>query len=94
MSKCECRTKSKMFLCDSERDAVRQVCKLGGLWGYGNLISRLRAEWALHLIGAYGLPVASACLAARMSKDDIPRGTNRQQIAALRAYAGHTKETK
>ncbi|MDY0215129.1 MAG: hypothetical protein RBS24_06440 [Bacilli bacterium] len=44
----------------AEQKAIKKVCELGSMWGYGNLISHLQSAWILMLIKNYGVEIETA----------------------------------
>lgn len=47
-----------------EQESIRNVCELGSMFGYGNLISHLKAAWAATLMKQYGFTEEEAQKAA------------------------------
>lgn len=45
-----------------EPEAVREVNRLGSIYGYGNLIAHLNRAWAIHLLHQWGVPYESGVL--------------------------------
>jgi len=74
-----------------EAEAARECCELGSRYGYGNLISRMRAAWAAYLIEKYpDMGVEAACRGAWMPKAEAEgyAGWGRERaLAALKEYA-------
>ena len=54
-----------------EKEATRKCCELGAKFGYGNLMHRMKAAWALNLLEKYDMSVEAACGGALMSKEEV-----------------------
>lgn len=56
---------------EKEIDAIKTVCSLGAVWGYGNLIHALKIDWADMLMRKYKLDAVSAAHGAWMEGDEL-----------------------
>lgn len=70
-----------MKVSGKELAAIREVVRLGSIYGYGNLMSHLSSAWAQHLVDTYQMDESSAKAAAhglalplKMHSDIITRG--------------------
>lgn len=53
-----------MRISEAEEDAIRTVLRLGGQFGYGNLMNHLATRWAQTLMAEYKMDEATARRAA------------------------------
>ncbi len=85
---------SEDFLNSEERIAVREVCRHGARWGFGNMIDRLRAGWAVALMEdplMKDWPLSNHLRAAGFDEGRILRCvrlSREELIASLREYCG------
>ena len=80
------------FLNEHELKSVHQACEIGEQWGYGNIIDRPKAAWALSLIQKYeSMSLEGSLRGARWDDERVERLKKipkEEVIKLLKEYIG------